>query len=142
MKPLGEGVLNLRTMGLTVAIGAAMLITAAPASARMNAAIFLAKADSLRARGPLALFSSDLKKLQAEAEGAGDELHNEHAAELAAGRPTPWCAPVGKYLAPRELLVGMHALPRAELERMDIKQAMYAVFERNYPCHGQAVAKR
>jgi len=28
----------------------------------------------------------------------------------------------------------MHALPPAELDRMDIKQAMRAIFEHNFPC--------
>ena len=113
---------------------ATLSLIAAPAAARMPATLFLRKADSLRARGAFALFSPDLKKLQAEAEAAGDELHAEHAARLAAHEPTDWCAPATKYLTPRELIVGLHALPRAELERFDIKQAMRAIFERNYPC--------
>ena len=100
----------------------------------MPANIFLKKADALRARGPLALFSADLKTLQFEAEAAGDELHDEHAAQLASHQPTDWCAPVTKYLAPRELIEGMHALPSAELDQMDIKQAMRVIFTRDYPC--------
>ena len=100
----------------------------------MPASLFLKKADALRARGPFALFSADLKTLQFEAEAAGDELHLEHAERMASHQPTDWCAPVTKYLGPRELIEGMHALPRADLDRMDIKQAMRAIFTRDYPC--------
>jgi len=123
--------LNHRYLGL--ALGAAALV-AAPASARMPATQFLKRADGLRAKGPFAFLSADLKTLQAEAETAGDELHAEHVARLAAHEPTDWCAPANKYLAPRELIVGMHEISRAELEQIDIKQAMRLVFKRNYPC--------
>lgn len=115
-------------------LAAAFTVMAVPAAARMPATLFLKKADSLRARGPFALLSPDLKKLQFVAEAAGDELHDEHARLMAAHQPTAWCAPVTKYLGARELLVGMHAIPRAELAQMDIKAAMGAVLERNYPC--------
>ncbi|WP_114228631.1 MULTISPECIES: hypothetical protein [Sphingomonas] len=109
---------------------------AAPAWAapRMNAAIFLAKADSLRRRGPLALFSSDLKVLQAQAETAGDELKAEHDAAKRAGRPLTYCPPNRKILGPQELLDGLHRIPAPELARLDIKQAMHVVLVRNYPC--------
>ena len=100
----------------------------------MPAAIFLKKADALRARLPLSLLSPELKHLQAEAEGAGDELHKEHAAALLARKATDYCSPVSKYLSVRELILGLHALPAQELQRMDIKQAMRAVYVRNYPC--------
>jgi hypothetical protein len=123
----------LQNLRITLA-AAAIVLAASPVAARMPAAAFLKKADSLRAKGPFALFSPDLKKLQFEAEAAGDELHDEHAAKMAAHEPTDWCAPVTKYLGPRELIVGMHAIAPAELGRMDIKQAMRTVFERNYPC--------
>jgi hypothetical protein len=117
-----------------LAFAGALMLTTVSAAARMPATLFLQKADSLRARGPFALFSSELKKLQFEAEAAGDELHDEHAKLMAAHQPTPWCAPVIKYLGARELIVGMHEIPRAELAHMDIKAAMQAVFERHYPC--------
>ncbi len=117
-----------------LALAGAFLLMTVPAAARMPATLFLQKADSLRAKGPFALFSSDLKTLQFVAEAAGDELHDEHARQMAAHQPTLWCAPATKYLGARELIVGMHAIPRAELAQMDIKDAMRWVFERNYPC--------
>lgn len=100
----------------------------------MSAEAFSRRADALRARGPIALLSPDLKHLQAAAEAAGDELHEEHAAELAAGGHKDYCSPTSTYLRPRELIEGMHAIPATKLEHMDLKQAMRAIFERNYPC--------
>ncbi|GAC1576796.1 MAG: hypothetical protein NVS3B5_08550 [Sphingomicrobium sp.] len=124
----------MRTLILSILAPAGMLIAGTAASARMPAPIFLKKADALRARGPFALLSPELKRLQAEAEDAGDALHKEHAAELAAGGHKDYCSPESKYLLPRELIEGLHAIPAAKLEQMDIKQAMRTIFERNYPC--------
>lgn len=117
-----------------LALAATTALVSATVAARMPAHTFLAKADSLRAKGPFAFFSSDLKKLQFEAEASGDELHDEHALQMKAHAPTSWCAPVTKYLSARELIVGMHAIPKIELDKMDIKDAMRAIFIRNYPC--------
>lgn len=107
---------------------------ATPALARMRADIFLRKAETLRARGALALFSNDLKRLQFEAEAAGDELHAEHEAALAAGRPTDYCTGSKQYLGPRELIDGLRAIPPAELTHLDIKAAMHVILVRNRPC--------
>lgn len=104
------------------------------AAPRINAAVFLDKAEALRRRGPLALFSGDLKTLQAEAESAGDELKAEHDADKRAKRPLAYCTPDRKVLGPRELLDGLHALGPARLRQLDLKQAMHAILVRNYPC--------
>lgn len=122
-----------------LAVAASMASGAA--AAHMPAADFLRRADVLRARGPIALFSPDLKRLQKAAEDAGDELHNEHTADITAGRRTDYCSPVSKYLGPRELVEGLHAIPANQLRQMDIKQAMRAIFQRNYPC-GKPVVPR
>ena len=124
----------MRSLFLTILVPATAIISAGAASGHMLADAFLKKADTLRSRGPIALLSPDLKHLQAAAENAGDELHKEHAAELAAGGHKDYCSPASTYLRPRELLQGLHAIPAAKLEHMDIKQAMRAIFERNYPC--------
>jgi hypothetical protein len=119
---------------LVVTLLIAGLAAPAWAAPRMNAAVFLAKADSLRRRGPLALFSSDLKILQAQAETAGDELKAEHDAAKRDGRALAYCTPNRKVLGAQELLDGLHRIPAAELRRMDIKQAMHTVLVHNYPC--------
>ena len=124
----------MRTLFLIMLVPATAIISAGAASGHMPADAFLKKADALRARGPIALFSPDLKRLQAAAENAGDELHKEHDAELVAGGHKNYCSPASTYLRPRELLQGLHAIPAEKLEHMDIKQAMRAIFERNYPC--------
>lgn len=124
----------LRSGAYAVLFGVAATAVTTSGWAHMPASDFLRRADALRARGPIALFSPDLKRLQKAAEDAGDELHNEHAAQVAAGRRSDYCSPVSKYLGPRELLEGLHAIPPAQLRQMDIKQAMHAIFQRNYPC--------
>lgn len=119
---------------LALALILAGLSVPANAVPRMNAAVFLAHADALKRRGPLALFSSDLKRLQTEAEAAGDELKAEHDASKRAGGPLAYCTPDRKVLGPQELLDGLHRIGEPELRRMNIKQAMHAILVRNYPC--------
>ena len=57
-----------------VALALTIGLLAAPALAAggdMSVATFLAKADALKAKGPMALFSPDIKVLQQEGQAAG-----------------------------------------------------------------------
>ena len=57
---------------MALGCGVALLTgTAAAAAGDMSVATFLAKADALKAKGPLALLSSDIKLLQGEGQAAG-----------------------------------------------------------------------
>lgn len=124
----------MRTSLLWWSVVAVLAATPAIAASRMNAADFLARADVLKRRGPMALFSGDLKRLQYAAETSGDELKAEHDAAKRAGRPLTYCTPDRKVLGPQELLDGLHRIPAAELKAMDIKQAMHRILVNNYPC--------
>ena len=76
----------------------ALFSLSSPASAAgvaMDVATFLAKADGLRAKGPLALFSSDLTLLKSEGMAAGKNLREERLAQIAAGKRPAYCAPAG-----------------------------------------------
>ena len=130
---------KIKGVHLLTAASAVLLPTCG--SAHMRAQTFLRRADNLLRRGPFAIFSSDLKHLQAEAEGAGDELHREHVGNATMGRPD-YCPPNGKLLGPEELITGLHRIPDADLAQMDIKQAMHAILLRNYPCKGGAPSAR
>ena len=108
-------------------------LAASPAMA-MPAATFLAKADALMAKGPLALFSSDVGLLKTEAAHAGAELKAERLALLAQHKPTAYCPPAKSSISSDELIKSMHRIPAPELAKMQFKDAMRRVLEQKYPC--------
>lgn len=115
---------------------AASLLFATPLMAApgdMNVAAFLAKADALRAKGPMALFSSDYKLLKSEGEAAGADYRARLNAERAAGRPSS-CPPKGTKVSSDKLLAFLRTYPEAHRPRTSMKQAIGDFFARNYPC--------
>ena len=115
----------------------ASLSLAAPSMAApgdMNVAAFLAKADALRAKGPMALFSSDFKLLKSEGEAAGEAYRSRLNAERAAGRPSS-CPPKGAKVSSDKLLSFLRSYPEHVRPRTSMKQAMGDFFARTYPCN-------
>lgn len=106
-------------------------VMAAPGD--MNVATFLAKADALRAKGPMALFSSDYKLLKSEGEAAGADYRARLNAERATGRPSS-CPPKGTKVSADKLLAFLRTYPEAHRPRTSMKQAMGDFFARTYPC--------
>ena len=120
----------------SLAIAASLLfatpLLAAPGD--MNVATFLAKADALKAKGPAALFSSDLKLLKSEGEAAGADYRARLNAERAAGRPSS-CPPKGAKVSSDKLLSFLRSYPEHVRPRTSMKQAMGDFFARTYPCN-------
>lgn len=112
---------------------AAMLAMAAPAGA-MDVATFLGKAEALQARGPLALFSSDVGALKAEAENAGKSLKAERLARVAARQAPEYCPPSPGSMNSDELLGAMRAIPAAQRPHVSVRAAMKALMIRKFPC--------
>lgn len=107
--------------------------TLAAAPGDMNVATFLAKADALRAKGPAALFSSDIEVLKKEGTAAGEAYRARLARERAAGKPSS-CPPKGASIGQNELLAHLRAYPAGTRPRVSMKQAMADFFIKKYPC--------
>lgn len=99
----------------------------------MNVATFLAKADALRAKGAMAMFSSDIEVLKTEGKAAGEAYRARLAKERAAGRPSS-CPPKGANVNSNELLNHLRAYPAAAKPKVSMKQAMADFFIKKYPC--------
>ena len=115
---------------LVLAAGAAMLV-ATPAAA-MDVATFIARANALKAKGPMALFSSDLKLLRAEGQAAGQRSRAENARARAAGKPL-YCNPPGTTLGQNEVLDGLNRIPAAE-RKMSLEDGLIRVARAKWPC--------
>ncbi|MFM5916672.1 MAG: hypothetical protein ACKOOL_03960 [Novosphingobium sp.] len=115
---------------------AAIALPSAALAARgdMNLAVFIAKADALRAQGPLALMSSDLDLLKAEGRAAGLSYKQRLLAERARGRPSS-CPPDDAQIEPQELLAFLKSsYPANARPRVTIRQGVADYFIRKYPC--------
>jgi hypothetical protein len=113
---------------------ALILVPVAGADA-MSVADFLAKADALKAKGAMALFSSDLKVLKREAEAAGAQLRAERLAAQKAGRKPAYCPPgKGGQMSSDQMLAILRSVPPQDRARLHFKDALRAHFARTYPC--------
>ena len=96
---------------------------------------FLARAERLKARGPLAFFDSDYGRLKAEATAVGKAIGDDRIAAEKAGRPILYCSPSARaQLGSMEFISGLEAIPPAERARMSLKDAMIRVLQKKYPC--------
>lgn len=122
-------------MKYRILIGA--LLAAAPLAsvAAMPVSTFLAKADRLQNKGPMALFSGDLKLLTRQIKADAAQLRAANKAAAAAGRPKAYCTPeAGVKLTNRDILGAMQSVPAAQRSTTSTRDALRAYFARRFPC--------
>jgi len=122
-------------MTFRILLGA--LLAAAPlaSAAAMPVATFLAKADKLQKKGPLAMFSGDVKLLMNQVKADAAQLRAANKAAAAAGRPQAYCSPAaGVKMTNREILGAMQAVPPAQRSTTSTKDAFRTYFARRFPC--------
>jgi len=115
-------------------IAAVMMLAAAAPAGAMDVATFLGKAAALQAKGPLALFSSDVGLLKTEGMNVGKELKVERLARIAAHQPAEYCPPTPGSMNADELLGAMRAIPAVQRPKTSVRTAMKALLIRKYPC--------
>lgn len=119
----------------TAALGLALAL-AAPALAtggEMSVATFLAKADALKARGIMALGSSDIGLLRTEGQAAGQAYKLRLEAERKAGKPSS-CPPKGTRPSSDQIMAHLRTYPEPARPRTTMKAAIADYFIRTYPC--------
>ena len=110
-------------------------LTLSSGAAAMPVSVFLPKAEALQKKGPMALFSGDLKVLtrQIKADAAALRAGNETAAK--AGRPKAYCTPPkGGSLSNKDILAAMQSVPPASRATTDTRDVLRSVMARKYPC--------
>jgi hypothetical protein len=123
----------MRALLLSVSL---MGVLATPAAAQsMRADVFLQKAQALKAKGPLALLSGDMKKLQGEMRGSAEQLRAERLAATKAGQKPAYCPPEkAGGLKVSEILGHFQSIPAAERSRINTKEAFKRLLVKKYPC--------
>ncbi len=112
------------------------MLAASPALAAggdMSVATFLAKADALKAKGAMALFSSDMKVLQQEGQAAGMAYKAQLDAERAQGRPSS-CPPKGVKISSDQVLTHLRSYPAAQRPAVSMRAAIGDMFKKTWPC--------
>lgn len=118
----------------TLAISTPVLSTTAHATTgEMSVATFLARADALRAKGAMALFSPEMKTLKAEGMAAGMAYRSRLGAERAAGKPSS-CPPKGANVGSDQLLGHLRSYPAAARPQTTMRTALADFFIKTYPC--------
>lgn len=118
---------------LFLAAGGLMLV-AVPAQA-MSVAEFLAKVNALKAKGAMAMFSSDIGLLKQEVEGASAVYRADLASAAATGRQPSSCPPPkGQVkLGSNELIAAFEKIPPAQ-RTISVKAAFAAMMQQRFPC--------
>lgn len=117
-----------------IVLGLALaLLIASPGQATMTVGEFLVKANALKAKGMMALFSSDLRLLKRESADATAALRAEKQARTVAGRPQPYCVPSGTKMGANQMITDLNAIPPAE-RGMTLKDGFARVLSKRYPC--------
>jgi hypothetical protein len=124
--------MDVKRIALTV-LGAALASPALAAGGDMNVATFLAKADALKAKGIMALGSSDIALLKSEGQAAGQAYRTRLIAERAAGKPSS-CPPKGSKVGSDKILAHLRTYPAPVRSSISMKTAMADFFIKTYPC--------
>lgn len=110
-------------------------VTPVHAAAPGSATDFLARAERLKSKGPLAFFDSDYGRLKAQATAVGKSIENDRIAAERERRPILYCSPSPRAeLGNFEFIRGLEAIASSELQHMSLKDAMLRVLQRKYPC--------
>ena len=120
----------------TICFALLLSVSAHSAAAAVGSAQnFLDRAERLKAKGPLAFFDSDYGRLKSEATVVGKSIGDDRIAAERSGRPILYCSPSPRAeLGSFEFIRGLEAIPAAEREQMNLKDAMIRVLQKKYPC--------
>lgn len=123
--------------GFSVLIMAAALAVPSVAQAQnMAVSTFLAKADSLKAKGMMAMLSSDVGLLKAEVKSAGIA----YRADVNAGKPPKSCPPPKGLVKmdSDELIASFRTIPAPQQKTTSVRTAFANYMVKRFPCKTQS----
>ena len=113
---------------------AATPLTAAVAQT-MNAETFHKRAQALKKKGAMAVFSrGEIKALTSEGQAAAKKAREQRLATLRAGGKPRSCPPEGSRMGSDEFMTRLAAIPQAERARIDMTEATIRILAGKYPC--------
>ena len=113
------------------------LALAATSASAMTVAEFLTRADALKAKGMMAMFSgSEIKALKGEVMTAAGAYRDDVAKARLSGTMSFGCPPAkGKAkLSSDDLIAGLRAIPADRRQSISVKAGFYDFMKARYPC--------
>lgn len=120
-----------------VIIGLALLtLPAATLAQTMNAENFHQRAQALKKKGALAIFSrGEIKALMKEGQAAANRAREQRRAAVKAGEKPRYCPPQpGGRMDSDEFMTRLAAIPKSERTRIDMTEATIRILAAKYPC--------
>ena len=116
----------------------ALVLAALPAAAMaqtMSAETFHQRAQALKKKGAMAIFSrGEIKALTTEGQAAAKRAREQRLATLKAGGKPRSCPPEGSRMGSDEFMERLAAIPAAERVRIDMTEATIRILAVKYPC--------
>ncbi len=118
-----------------IAVTGALLCTPAMVHA-MTVAEFLARAETLKAKGMMAMMSSDLPVIRGEMQAATTAYRTDVDAARAKGRTDLGCPPPKGQakISSDTIMADLAAIPKPLQAKLTVKAALYDVMRKRYPC--------
>lgn len=122
-------------MRMVMAAAGLGLLAMAGSAVAMPVSEFLPRAERLAAKGPAAVFSSDLKPVMAEMKRVGATYRADLEADRAAGRTPRSCPPPkGKNkMSSTEILNYLRSIPAGQ-RGIDMTEAFHRYMAKKFPC--------
>ena len=120
----------------------ALALAALPAAAMaqsMNAETFHKRAQALKKKGAMALFSrGEIKALTTEVQAAAKRAREQRLATIKAGGKPRSCPPEGSKMGSDEFMERLAAIPQAERAKIDMTEATIRILAVKFPCKDSA----
>jgi hypothetical protein len=111
---------------------AAAAVFSAPGD--MKISTFLAKADALKAKGLMALGSSDIALLKSEGKAAGEAYRARIKSDKAKGQPPHSCPPAKASIGADDLLSHFRSYQAADRQQISVRTGFADMMKKRYPC--------
>ncbi len=115
---------------------ACALLAVPVAASSMTVAEFLARANALKAKGMMAMMSSDLPVIRGEMQAATTAYRTDVDAARAKGRTDLGCPPPKGQakMSSDTIMADLAAMPKGAQAKMSVKAGLYASMTKRYPC--------
>jgi hypothetical protein len=100
----------------------------------MKISTFLAMADALKAKGIMALGSSDIALLKSEGKAAGEAYRARIKSDRAKRLPPHSCPPAKASVGSDDLLSHFRSYPAAERQQISVRTGFADMMKKRYPC--------
>jgi hypothetical protein len=129
---LKGGFMTKTSVLLSFAALIAVPVYAAPGD--MKISTFLAKADALKAKGIMAMGSSDIALLKSEGKAAGEAYRARIKADKAKNLPAHSCPPTKASVDSDDLLSHFRSYPAAQRQQLSVRSGFADMMKKKYPC--------